>query len=293
VPRANRRLLITGGSGYLGRHLVRLAAAVYPGEFRYTTYTSDPNGLPQGIRLNIHDGEAVGRVVRDFAPDAIIHTIGSNRPVDMTEVIVEGTRHVTMAAMSGLIRLIHISTDAVFDGTAAPYDENASPSPINEYGRAKADAEDLVRRLGDHVIVRTSLIYGLEEMDNGTAWMAAALQAGQPVTLFTNQRRNPVWITTLCKASLELIDHPYQGVLNVAGRQVLTRADFGLRLLDWWGMTSRESLVFGPDASGRWPLDCELDVGLAGRLLATPLSGVDEVIASAQAGRLDSLKESA
>jgi dTDP-4-dehydrorhamnose reductase len=270
---------------------VRLAAAVHPGEFCYTTYTSDPNGLSQGIRLNIRDGEAVERVVRDFAPDAIIHTIGSNRPVDMTEVIVEGTRHVTMAALAGPVRLIHISSDAVFDGTAAPYDENASPAPINEYGRAKADAEDLVRRLGDHVIVRTSLIYGLEEMDNGTTWMAAALQAGQPVTLFTNQRRNPVWIDTLCQACLELIDHPYQGVMNVAGRQVLTRADFGLRLMDWWGVRTRKTLVLRPDESGRWPLDCELDVGLAGRLLATALPGVDEVL-DTQAGRLDSLKES-
>jgi dTDP-4-dehydrorhamnose reductase len=271
---------------------VRLATAGYPGEFRYTTFTTDPHGLPEGVHLDIRDGRAVERLVGDFVPNVIIHTIGSNRPADMAAVIVEGTRQVTAAATAVQARIVHISTDALFDGTAAPYDESAPPAPINEYGRAKASAEDLVRRTADHVIVRTSLIYGLEEMDNGTAWMAAALQAGQPVTLFTNQRRNPVWVNTLCEACLELIDHPYQGVLNIAGRQVLTRVDFGLRLLDWWGITTRESLVFGPDASGRWPLDCELDVGLAGRLLATPLAGVDEVIA-AQSGRLDSLKESA
>jgi dTDP-4-dehydrorhamnose reductase len=109
--------------------------------------------------------------------------------------------------------------------------------------------------------------------------MAAALRAGQPVTLFTNQRRNPVWVETLGRACLELVTMEYRGVLNVAGRQVMTRAEFGQRLLDWWGVTERETLSFGPDESGRWPLDCEMDVSLALRLLATPLLGVDEVLA--------------
>ena len=59
----------------------------------------------------------------------------------------------------------------------------------------------------------------------------------------------------------------------------MTRAAFGLRLLDWWGVAERETLTFAPDESGKWPLDCRLDVGLAARLLRVPLMGVDEVLA--------------
>ncbi len=282
------RLLITGGSGYLGRHLVRRAAAEWPGLFAYTTFSADPLGLPQGTTLDLRDGPAVRRFVAAFAPDAIIHTAGSNRTPDMTAVIVEGTRHVCAAAAEVGARLVHLSTDSVFDGAGAPYDETAAPRPLNEYGRAKAAAEALVAAHPDAAVVRTSLIYGLEEMDNGTAWMAEALRAGRPVTLFTNQRRNPVWVETLGRACLELAAPPasaagaWRGVLNVAGQQVMTRAEFGLRLLDWWGVAERETLSLAPDDGRRWPLDCEMDVSAAARLLMTPLWGVDEVLRQAR-----------
>jgi dTDP-4-dehydrorhamnose reductase len=276
---AHQRLLITGGSGYLGRHLVRRVAATWAGEWRYTFFSADPHGLPQGMALDVRDAAAVSALAEAFAPDAVIHTVGSNRSADMAAVIVEGTRHVAAAAAVARARLVHLSTDSVFDGAAAPYDERAWAEPINAYGRAKAAAEVIARAHPNAVIVRTSLIYGLEEMDNGTAWMAEALRAGRPVTLFTNQRRNPVWVETLCRACLELIELDYRGVLNVAGRQVMTRAEFGLRLLDWWGVQERATLALAEDHSGRWPLDCEMDLTLATRLLTTPLPGVDEVLA--------------
>ena len=274
-----RRLLITGGSGYLGRHVVRRLAMGWPGEWRYTTFSTDPLGLPQGERLDVRDGAAVARFVAGFAPDAIIHTAGSNTTPDMAAVIVDGTRHVAEAAVRAGARLVHLSTDSIFGGDRAPYDESAAPAPLNDYGRAKAAAEALALARPNAVAVRTSLIYGLDEMDNGTAWMAAALRAGRPVTLFTNQRRNPVWLETLVAACLELLDRPITGVLNVAGRQTLSRAEFGLRLLDWWGIGERETLSLAEDSSGRWPVDCALDVSLAGRSLHVPLLGVDEVLA--------------
>ncbi len=274
----SQRLLITGGSGYLGRHIARRVAGGWPGEWRYTTFSADPLALPQGARLDLRDGAAVARFVADFAPDAVIHTAGSNLTPDMAAVIIDGTRAVAEAAARAGARLVHLSTDSVFGGDRAPYDETAAPAPINDYGRAKAAAEALALAHPNAVVVRTSLIYGLAEMDNGTAWMAAALRAGQPVTLFTNQRRNPVWVETLVGACLELLDLPTTGVLNVAGRQTLSRADYAQRLLEWWGVMERETLSLAEDSSGRWPVDCTMDLSRAGRLLRTPLLGVDEVV---------------
>jgi dTDP-4-dehydrorhamnose reductase len=278
----SQKLLITGGSGYLGRHIARRVAAGWAGEWRYTTFSADPLALPQGARLDLRDGAAVAQFVAGFAPDAIIHTAGSNLTPDMAAVIVDGTRHVAEAAARAGARLVHLSTDSVFGGDRAPYDETAAPAPLNDYGRAKAAAEVLSLAHPNAVVVRTSLIYGLAEMDNGTAWMAAALRAGRPVTLFTNQLRNPVWVETLVDACLELLDLPTTGVLNVAGRQTLSRAEYALRLLDWWGIDERATLSPAEDSSGRWPVDCTMDVGLAARLLRTPLLGVDEVLAVGQ-----------
>jgi dTDP-4-dehydrorhamnose reductase len=271
------RLLITGGSGYLGRHLVPLALAKH--KVLYTYFSQDPAGRGEGRRLDIRDATAVAELVTSFAPDAVIHTAGSNRGADMQAVIEQGTVNVSRAAAQAGSRLIHLSTDSIFAGRGgAPYGETAVPTPVNLYGRAKTAAEASASQHPDHVIIRTSLIYGLEQMDHGTEWMARALNAGQPVTLFTNQIRNPIWVQTLALACLELVNHPYQGILNIAGRQVMTRAEFGLRLLDYWSVVRRETLQIGPSSGEQWPLDCALDLKRSTAVLQTPLLGVDEVL---------------
>lgn len=271
------RILITGGSSYLGERLVPLALADH--DVVYTYFNHDPVAWPEGRWLDVRDATAVTHLITTFAPHAIIHTAGSNRGDDVVNVIEQGTRHIARAAGDVGARLIHLSTDSIFAGRGgAPYDETAVPTPVNAYGRAKTNAETLVSQHPNHVIVRTSLIYGLHQMDHGTAWMVRALRAGQPVTLFDNQMRNPVWVETLAAACLELVDLPYTGILNVAGQQVLSRAAFSLRLLDWWGVSERETLTVGPSLGGQWPLDCALELRRATAVLATPLPGVDQVL---------------
>lgn len=271
------RLLITGGSSYLGRHLVPLAHQLLPtAVIAYTYWSADPLQLDCAYRLDLRDATAVQTLLAEFQPTAIIHTAGSNRIADMTRVIEDGTRFLVQNSKSA--RFIHLSTDSLLDGRHPPYSETALPNPLNAYGEAKAHAETVVATHPNHVIIRTSLIYGLQEMDQGTQWMASSLQNGQSVTLFTNQYRNPIWVQSLCLACLELLPHAYSGILNVAGQQCLSRADFALKMLDWWHIDGRSNLIFAPDTSGKWALNCELDMALAQSLLQTPLLGVDQVL---------------
>lgn len=274
------RILITGGSSYLGQHLLPLASANH--EVHYTYFQNNPGDPPGGIQLDLRNKQQVIDRVQKLKAAVIIHTAGSNRVDDMSQVIVQGTANISQAAALTGARLIHISTDVVFDGRFAPYDETASTAPLHEYGRAKVAAEEHVRKVADHAIIRTSLIYGLHIMDRGTAWMVKALRAGQEVTLFTDQKRNPVWAETLSRACLELAANDYRGILNVAGRQVLSRAEFGQRMLDWWGIEARETLHFGRSDSQRWPQDCTLSIARAEEILTTPLFGVDEVLEQAK-----------
>lgn len=282
TERRAKRILITGGSSYLGQHLVprALQRTAESQDVIYTYYSRDPLALANGRQLDVRDGQSVATLLDEVRPHTIIHTVGSNRPAETMEAVIrQGTSWITGAAAHHKARLIHISTDVVFDGQNAPYREGDPPNPIHAYGRAKADAESTVKRHSDHVIVRTSLIYGLEKMDRGTAWMVEALRAGRPVTLFTNQIRNPIWVEALCDALMELAASEYRGILHVAGSQQLSRAAFGVRMLDWWGITQRETLSFGPGDGERWPLDCTLDIALARKVLQTPLPGVDQALA--------------
>lgn len=271
------RLLITGGSGYLGRHLVPLAAE-NSRALVHTYFSSEPRDVPGERRLDVRDEDAVMALVGAFQPDVIIHAAGSSGRPAMSETIELGAEHVTAAAMRVGARLIHLSTDVVFDGKYAPYREEDRPNPIHDYGRAKAQAEEIVARHTNHVIVRTSLIYGLQQLDHGTSWLVDRLSKGQPVTLFVDQLRNPIWAISLSNACLELAGHDYRGVLHVAGSQVLSRAQFGLRMLNWWGVAERSTLSFGPGDGERWPADCTLEISRAQALLETSLPGVDEVL---------------
>lgn len=270
------KILVTGGSSYFGQHLVPLALPNFA--VRYTYHHNDPLALDCGCQLDVRDKTAVFSLITSFQPDAIIHLAGSNRGSDMAEVIVQGTTHVTEAAVQANIRLIHMSTDCVFDGLEPPYDETAVVTPVNAYGQAKAEAETIVQQHPNHVIIRTSLIYSLENMDHGTSWMSESLRNGKPVTLFNNQIRNPVWTTTLSQACLELAANDFTGILHIAGSQAMTRAAFSLKMLDWWGITERETLTIAPSTSGSWPLDLTMDARLATAVLKTPLLSVDQVL---------------
>jgi dTDP-4-dehydrorhamnose reductase len=277
------RLLITGGSSYLGQHLVPLARqhAGEHGAVLYTYFHHDPLQGKDGRLLDVRDGKAVRQLVTGFRPDVIIHLAGSNRPAEtMDEVIRRGAEHITAAARRHDARLIHLSTDVIFDGQHAPYHEEDPPRPLHAYGRAKAAAEHLVAQHANSVIVRTSLIYGLEKLDRGTQWVAAALRKGEPVTLFSDQTRNPVLADSLSWACLELAAHDYRGILHVAGADQISRADFTLRLLSWWGIRPGDGISIAPSDAERWPLDTTLDTTRARGMLRTPLPGVNLLLPS-------------
>lgn len=277
-----RRLLITGGSGYLGRHLITLAAGHWEITATYFRHPLDGDGFV-AARLDVRDSGQVNALVAKVQPGVIIHTAYATESEEtMQEVIVQGTWHVARAAREAGARLIHLSTDVLFDGQRGNYTEDDPPSPITPYGRAKAAAEAIVAaEADDAVIVRTSLITGFDPPDLRTQWVLDCLREGREIRLFTDEFRCPVWVITLAQALLELAELDYRGVLNVAGNQVLTRCELGVRVarffeLDPAGLIPALAAESGLDR----PLNCTLDLSLARCLLRTPLLGLDEVLAA-------------
>lgn len=277
-------LLITGGSGYLGRHLCRMAA---PDHTLHTTFHTHAEGIAAGIphRLNITDRAAVRALLTSLRPDAIIHCAASNpgqNESEMMKINCDGSKNIAASATEIGARMVHVSTDMVHDGTSAPYTADAAPHPITLYGKSKAAAEAVVQ--AEHpaaAIVRTSLIYGLDEMDRGTAGFVQRLKSSGTLTLFEDQIRQPVWVETLSAALLVLAVErtDIRGTLTVAGRESLSRAEFGERLLDWWrinfrGRTRRGHAADLPTPS---PLDLRLEISTAESTLGMEFFGVDRV----------------
>lgn len=278
-------LLITGGSGYLGSHVALEARAAWRVA---ATYLSHPVSLPgcEAIRLDIRDRAAVSAIVERLRPDAVVHTAADMGSPAMEKVNVEGTRHVAAAASAAGAQLVHLSSDMVFDGEHAPYRENDPATPITPYGRAKAAAEQIAGDLcPGAAIVRTSLIYGFDPPDPRTVWVTTSLRERQPITLFTDEVRCPVWVKQLAVALLELAEGRREGIWHLAGTQPLTRYEIGERLARAYGLEpagitpglSRESGLIRPR-------DLTLDVNKAEKELQSPLWGMDRVLAGWAAG---------
>jgi dTDP-4-dehydrorhamnose reductase len=277
----NKRLLITGGSGYLGSHLIR--AALAEGWQVFATYHTRPFAPPRGtaVPLDLRDPEKTRAVVRNIHPRAVIHTACSNRG-EQPFAIVPAAQSLASAAHEFGWRLVHVSSDMVFDGEQAPYADGSPPNPLSSYGRAKAEAETLVSQLDPSaVIVRPSLIWGLDPIDHQTRWLVDGVKRREPVTLFTDEYRCPIHVLDLCAALLELATRPdVGGAMNTGGTQSLSRWDFGLKLLYALRLPAVPYLVRGTaQAAGLdRPRNLTMISARAEQLLKTKLRGVDDVL---------------
>jgi dTDP-4-dehydrorhamnose reductase len=259
-----RRLLITGGSGYLGRTL----AAVAGGRGWSATAASFRQDGP--VRVDVCDRAAVAALVERTRPDAIVHAAYQQQGAGAWDVTVEGSATVADVAEAAGARLVHLSTDVVFDGRAGrPYREDDPVSPLTDYGRAKSAAELRVAVAAPGaVLVRTSLIYGGPGRPPSKYERAAA---DPDATFYTDEVRCPVQVDDLAAAVLELCGLDVAGPLHVAATEAVTRWELAT-------LMSGRMVAGAPAPAGR-PLDCRLDSSRALGLLSAPLRGVSEVLA--------------
>ena len=240
------RLHVTGATGYLGSELARLR----------------PDASTE--RVEVRDSAAVRELLERLRPDVVIHTAYRQDEDDVNTV---GSENVARAVAALGARLVHLSTDVVFDGrTGSRYVESDALTPVTGYGRAKAEAEARVAAADPAaLIVRTSLLYGGPEPSKHE------LAAHDPAsTFFTNEIRSPIQVTDLAQALLELTELDVAGPLHVAGADDVSRAEFAELIT---GAPVRSALA--PETR---PLDCSLDSSRAQALLRTRLRGVREVL---------------
>jgi dTDP-4-dehydrorhamnose reductase len=244
-------LLVIGAGGYLGGELLRRA----------------PAAAPSSSELDIRDETAVFDFFTRTGPRTVVNA--AYRRGDRATTC-DGAIHVARAATVVGARLVHVSSDLVFDGEkGSPYVEEDDPAPVNDYGRDKADAEPgVLDACPDAVVVRTSLIYGGPEPGP-----QERMAADPDAAFFTDEHRCPVQVGDLAAALLEVASSAYAGLLHVAGADSVTRYELA------------ELLSGGPvraasqaDAAEARPRDCSLSIERARGLLRTPPRGVREVL---------------
>ena len=272
------RLVITGGSGYLGAGILKRAPKAWE---IAATYFAHPiaQGNAAAFRVDVRRAAEIDGLFGTLRPDVVIHTAAQMTGDQMLAVNVEGSRQVARAAAQIKARLIHVSSDVIFNGEHAPYGESAPPAPVSPYGDSKARAEQAVIEEYPHaVIVRTSLIYGFHPLDPRTR----QILNGEMPRLFTDEYRCPILVDDLADALLELVQRDFTGVLNIAGPQRLSRYEFGVKITNAFGVAPRFAPALSASYPGRRPRDCTLDTSLAQRVLQTRLRRVEQVLETSQ-----------
>jgi len=275
---ARAGILVTGASGFLGRELLAQARAAG----RAATGTHLTNATAD-VALDVCDRVAVDDLMARVRPAAVVHTAYLQGGDRMREVNVDGAAHVAAAADRHGARLIHLSTDFVFDGELArPYREDDPPGPVNEYGASKLDGERAVLEThGDALVVRTSLIYAGAEPGPAERMVLDALAGRADVAFFEDELRSPVARGDLAAALLELAELPQRGVLHLAGPEPVSRLEFAQLIAARHGSDpTRLRAARSAGQAVRRPLDCVLDSSRAHLMLRTPMRGVRAVLTS-------------
>jgi dTDP-4-dehydrorhamnose reductase len=243
------RLLITGGSGFVGWNL--LDQALDRGHDVIYTYHQNrvEHDGATAWGMDIRSENRVQSVVDDADPDAIIHAAamtdvdGCERDQERARRInVDGTRYVVEAAADVDAEIALISTSFVFDGESNEYREENERNPINRYGETKANAERIVESTDvDSLILRTDQPYGFANPWQGTTmidWTLERLNGNESFSVFTDWCNNPIYIEDLNHAILTLVEGDHSGRYHIVGPDYVSRYEWALAIADAFDRSS-------------------------------------------------------
>ncbi|MGZ6644769.1 MAG: dTDP-4-dehydrorhamnose reductase [Solirubrobacteraceae bacterium] len=231
------RLLVTGGAGMLG--LAVCAAATRLGH--------DVVALSRA-ELDICDEAHVRRVIGAAEPRAVVNCAAwtdvdgaEANEAAATAVNGEGAGAVARACAEAKARLIHVSTDYVFDGTSTrPWVESDPVGPVGAYGRSKLVGEQAVTAAGgNHAIVRTAWLFGAGGRNFVDTMLALAADRDE-VSVVTDQVGSPTWTAHLAEVLVELAERDGDtGIFHAAGSGACSWYDLAVEVFDRAGVGCR------------------------------------------------------
>ena len=197
-----KKILVTGCNGQLGRAI----RAEYCGE-DVAFVNTDVVEQDDAIVLDIADVDAVLMLVRKEHPDVIINC-AAHTNVDACEkewdaayrINAIGPRNLSIAAADVGAKLVHVSTDYVFEGNGTrPYTEFDTPNPVSAYGKTKIEGERFVKEFaGKYFIFRTAWLYG--EGKNFVKTMLRLAENHDEISVVDDQKGSPTSAVELARA---------------------------------------------------------------------------------------------
>ncbi len=255
------RTLVIGASGFVGRHLVKYFRGI-------GTTTSGNDGF---LRLDITVPGELDAVIESLNPDIVINSSGMTN-VDACELAPElamkvngySIRDLSQACSKIGARLVHISTDYVFNGVKGNYVESDIPDPVNSYGNSKLLGEKYAAVKGN-AIVRISTPYGINlnsKKETFSEFVVKKLSTGQSFRAATDLITTPTYVGDISPTVEAIVKEGLEGLIHLGGERKLSRYEFALSIARLGGFN--QDLVipcFSNDLpfKARRPLDTSLN----------------------------------
>lgn len=237
------KVIVTGASGMFGADIARVFAENH-----------EVFALKGRKDLDLTNLSALETYIKDVSPDLVIHVAGM-RDIDPAEkdpaaaylINTYVPKSIAMITGNMDIPLVHISTDAVFEGMDERENTEFSPTnPINVYGHSKLMAEKMVRvHNKKHFIIRVPLLFGCygEDYANTFKILVDKIKKGTRIEYATDCGGMSVYTEDVAKALLQMVETTYYGTYIIANTGKATRYEFYMKAIEYLGLDKTN--VFG------------------------------------------------
>ena len=265
------RILITGASGFLGHNLGQVLCRRHE---VFAGFCANPpdNGAWTPVQFDVTKAGDVSAKIEQARPDLLIHSAAisqpdecEHRPELARDVIVTGTQNVADGCRRNSVRLLHISTDLVFDGRRGWYTEEDEVHAISVYSNTKIEAEKVARdAVPSSTILRVALLFGIGSSSHQGSIVSIlrSWREGRVLTFYTDQYRTPTYAPQVAEVVERLLEKPdVRGVFHLGGADRVSRFEFAARLAEKAGIAMqflRPGSMFDSQAVAPRGVDCSL-----------------------------------
>ncbi len=224
------KILLLGSRGMLGSDCKKLFSE------------RDELFAPTKEQMDIRKWDKVIEIIQKSSPDVVINCAAFT-DVDACEtdketaqkINVEGARNLAQVCARFDCKIVHISSDYVFNGKKAipqPYFEDDEPDPISFYGKTKADSEKaVIDNIDNYIIIRTGWLYG-KEGSNFVKWVIKKAVKEEKIRVLDDQYGSPTWTYRVALQIMKLLEKDVRGIFHVTSEGYCTRLEWARSIIE-------------------------------------------------------------
>ncbi|XP_034708392.1 methionine adenosyltransferase 2 subunit beta [Vitis riparia] len=289
---SKKRVLVVGGTGYLGQHLLQGFSEIqgHPFDLAFTHHSTPPQPLVHAIphsrafHVNLQSGEGFEAISRSFGqPHVVVNCAAISVPRSCE---MDPAAAMSINVPSSLVKwllsfeesntlLIHLSTDQVYEGVKSFYKEEDETVPVNVYGKSKVAAEQFIStNFSNYAILRSSIIIGPQAISPvpkslPIQWIDGVLSRGDKMDFFYDEFRCPVYVKDVVAIILALTTRwiaegkQMKLILNAGGPDRVSRAQIAETVADVRGYDTsliRPVSASSVDRGVKSPVDISMDI---------------------------------